>query len=184
LRRAPDGVIFAPATPSFPEGAAMPNAIGENLAFRAALLSLLLAAGGAGAQQPPPEAEPPTGRVFCEQDVAYHIADRGSIPDGYRRFLGIWSDAAWSARTCAALIVENIAADGTASIIYAFGPLGPADSVPGGVLHGTGIIREGELKFQNSDGSQFVFRPGIVDLVGHLTTPKGENYEATFKKTR
>ena len=53
----------------------------------------------------------------------------------------------------------------------------------GGVLHGTGIIQGGELKFQNSDGSQFAFRPLYADLDGHLTTPQGRNYKAVFKKT-
>jgi hypothetical protein len=50
-------------------------------------------------------------------------------------------------------------------------------------LHGTGIIRDGELRFQNSDGTQFTFRPGIADLIGRMTTPSGQSYEAAFKKT-
>ena len=154
---------------------------------RCVALVFLLGAVPAGAQQPPaPSAadEPaPEGRVFCRQNVAYHLADRERVTDGYRRFLGIWSDAAWDTRTCAALIVENIGPDGTASIIYVFGPEGTADRVPGGILHGTGIINNGELRFQNSDGSQFAFRPGGVDLTGRLTTPKGQSYEATFKRS-
>ena len=52
-----------------------------------------------------------------------------------------------------------------------------------GVLHGTGIIRDGELRFQNSDGSQFAFRPLYADLGGRLSTPQGQSYEAVFKKT-
>jgi hypothetical protein len=51
------------------------------------------------------------------------------------------------------------------------------------VLHGTGIIEGGELKFQNADGSQYGFKPFYSDLSGHWTTPKGENYETIFKKT-
>lgn len=133
---------------------------------------------------PPVEAEaPPEGRVFCDQNVAYHLAERGRVPEPYRRFVGIWSDAAWDARTCAALIVENVGADGTATIIYVYGPLGSEARVPGGILHGTGVIRDGALRFQNSDGSQFAFRPGVVDLLGRLTTPRGDTYEATFKQT-
>ena len=53
----------------------------------------------------------------------------------------------------------------------------------GGVLHGTGIIRDGELKFQNSDGSQFAFRLVYADLDGRLTTPQGQSHQAIFKKT-
>jgi len=95
----------------------------------------------------------------------------------------VWSDAAWDPNTCAALIIDNVEPDGTASIIYVFGPLGSAGRVTGGTLHGTGIIRDGELRFQNSDGAQFGFRPGIADLIGRMTTPNGQSYEAAFKKT-
>jgi hypothetical protein len=144
---------------------------------------LLLAAAPARAQAPPPVAEPQAGRVFCEQNVSYRLADRSTVPGPYQQFLGVWSDAAWDANTCAALIVDNIDPDGTASIIYVYGPLGSSARVPGGVLHGTGIIRDGELRFQNSDGTQFAFRPGIVDLIGRMTTPGGQPYEAAFKKT-
>jgi hypothetical protein len=137
----------------------------------------------ASAQVPAPAGEEQPGRVFCEQSVSYRIADPSTVPAPYRRFLGVWSDAAWDANTCAALIVDNVDPDGTASIIYAFGPLGSGARTPGGVLHGTGIIRDGELRFQNSDGTQFAFRPGIVDLVGQMTSPSGQSYEAVFKKT-
>jgi hypothetical protein len=142
-----------------------------------------LVSGSALGQATPalPEAAP--GRVFCEQTVSYHLADPATIPDPYRRFLGAWSDAAWDANTCAALIVDDVRPDGTASIVYVYGPMGSSARVPGGVLHGTGIIRDNELRFQNSDGTQFTFRPAIADLVGHMTTPGGQTYKADFKKT-
>ena len=144
---------------------------------------VVFAAASAGAQTPPPAAGPTGSRVFCEQSVSYRIADPASIPEPYRRFLGVWSDAAWDPNTCAALIVDNVDPDGTVSIIYVYGPLGSSARVAGGVLHGSGVIRDGELRFQNSDGTQFAFRTGIVDLVGHMTTPKGQSYESAFKKT-
>src|SRR5215813_951168 len=147
-----------------------------------ALFCLVLLAPGSARGQTPPVDETQTGRVFCEQSVNYRVADPSTVPEPYRRFLGAWSDAAWDANTCAALIVDNVDPDGTASIIYAYGPLGSSVRIAGGVLHGTGIIREGELRFQNSDGTQFAFRPGIVDLIGHMTTPRGQSFEAVFKK--
>jgi len=143
---------------------------------------LLLAAVSAAAQTPPP-IEPQPSRVFCDQGVTYRIAEPSTIPESYRRFLGVWSDASWDPNTCAALIVDNIDPDGTASVIYVYGPIGSNARVPGGVLHGTGIIRDGELRFQNSDGTQFGFRPGIADLIGRMMTPSSRSYEATFKKT-
>ena len=137
------------------------------------------------AQAPPPGAEPQPqpGRVFCGQSISYRLADPSTVPEAHRRFLGAWSDAAWDANTCAALIVDDVKPDGTASVIYVYGPLASNVRVPGGVLHGTGIIRDDELRFQNSDGTLFSFRPGIADLVGEMTTPNGQSYQAEFKKT-
>ena len=148
----------------------------------AALLALTLVAPAA-AQTPPAAAAPFGTRVFCEQSVDFTLTDRAAVAQRFRRFLGVWSDAAWDERTCAALIVEDVKPDGTASIVYVYGPLGDSSPAPGGILHGTGIIRDGELRFQNSDGTQFAFKPGVVDLEGRLTTPKGERFTATFKET-
>ena len=142
-----------------------------------------LASGQATAQAPPPATEPQPGRVFCEQSVNYQLADPSTIPESYRPFLGAWTDAAWDANTCAALIVDDVKSDGTVSIIYVYGPMGSNAHVAGGILHGTGIIRDNELRFQNSDGTQFAFRTAFADLVGNMTTPKGQTYQAAFKKT-
>jgi hypothetical protein len=147
-----------------------------------ALACLTLSAAAAWAQAPPITGEPQPSRVFCDQSVTYRVAEQAAVPEPYRRFLGAWTDAAWDANTCAALIVENIDPNGTASIIYAYGPLGSSARGTGGILHGTGIIRDGELRFQNSDNTQFAFRPGIADLIGRMTTPNGQSYEAAFKK--
>jgi hypothetical protein len=147
-------------------------------------LSCLLVWGAARAYaQAPAAPEPQAGRVFCEQSVSYRLADPATVPERYRRFLGAWSDAAWDANTCAALIVESVDPDGTASVIYVYGPLGSSSRTPGGILHGTGIIRDSELRFQNSDDTQFAFRMGIADLVGRMATPNGQSYEAAFKKS-
>jgi hypothetical protein len=126
---------------------------------------------------------PPVGRVFCEQPVSVQFAGPDAVAERFRPFIGIWSDASWTPVLCAALIVENVAPDGTATILYIFGPMGASGRGAGGVLQGTGIIRDGELKFQNSDGSQFAFRPLYADLAGRLTTPKNQTYQAVFKKT-
>ena len=126
-------------------------------------------------------------RVFCGQSVALRLAEPRAVGERYRAFLGIWSDASWTPLLCAALIVEGVAPDGTATIVYVFGPMGSPRNAgargPGGILHGSGVIRDGELRFQNSDGSQFAFRPLYADLAGRLTTPQGQSYEAIFKKT-
>lgn len=130
-----------------------------------------------------PATTPDATRVFCDQPVTVRVAERDRVPERYRGFVGMWSDAAWTPQMCAALIVEDVAPDGTARIAYAFGPIGSNPRAPGGVLHGTGIIRGGELRFQNSDGSQFAFRPIYSDLDGRLTTPQGQTHQTIFKKT-
>lgn len=142
-----------------------------------------VAPGPTGSLMPPPSGPDAAARIFCGQPVTVRIADRETVPERYRRLLGIWSDAAWTPQLCAALIVENIASDGTATLVYAFGPIGSNARGPGGVLNGTGVVRDSELRFQNSDGSQFAFRPLYADLEGRLAAPQGQSYQAIFKKT-
>lgn len=145
---------------------------------------LLAAAGSAAAQSSPPTApESANARFFCGQSVGVALAPQAQVPRAYRRFLGVWSDAAWGPDACAALVVESIDRTGTAKILYVYGPLDASAPRPGGVLRGTGIIRSGELRFQNSDGTQFAFRPEIADLAGHMTTPRGDSFTAVFKKS-
>jgi hypothetical protein len=137
---------------------------------------------------PPTQGAPATAtssidRVFCQQPISLRVADHDSVSERFRDFIGMFSDAAWSSDLCAALVVENVGADGTATIVYAFGPMGSNAGMAGGVLRGTGIIRNGELRFQNSDGSQFAFRPLYDDLDGRLTSPKGQTYQTVFKRT-
>jgi hypothetical protein len=138
-------------------------------------------------QSPPDQGAPPppasAGRAFCGQNVTAQAADKRSVPDRYRQLVGIFSDAAWNAQLCAALVVETVGDDGTATITYAYGPLDSGDKIPGGVLRGTGIVKDGALLFQNSDGSQYAFQPFYNDLAGKWTTPQGQTYEAIFKRS-
>jgi hypothetical protein len=146
--------------------------------------------GSPSATEPPASPAPPlaptlpvqAGRIFCEQNVNTQPANPASVAQDYRPFIGIFSDAAWNPQLCAALIVENIAADGTATITYVFGPMGSGTRTPGGVLHGTGIVKDGALLFQNSDGGQYTFQPFYADLSGRWTTPQGQTYDAIFKR--
>ena len=146
--------------------------------------------GSPSATEPPARPAPPlaptlpvqAGRVCCEQSVTTPPANPASVTQDYRPFIGIFSDAAWNPQLCAALIVENIAADGTATITYVFGPMTSGGKPPGGVLHGTGIVKDGALLFQNSDGGQYAFQPFYADLSGRWTTPQGQTYDAIFKR--
>lgn len=144
-----------------------------------------------GQTTPSPQSLPPSaldqpapsaGRVFCEQNVTAQPAKPAAVPERYRPFVGIFSDADWNPQTCAALIVEAVGEDGTATITYVFGPITSGGKPAGGVLHGTGIIKDDALLFQNTDGSQYAFQPFYSDLAGKWTTPKGQTYEAVFKR--
>src|SRR5207237_10513381 len=42
---------------------------------------------------PPVVAGPATEGVFCDQPVMVRLPDRGVVPERYRPFVGIWSDA-------------------------------------------------------------------------------------------
>jgi hypothetical protein len=126
---------------------------------------------------------PAADRVFCDQNVGYRVVDPATVPEPYRQYVGIFSDASWTPLVCAALIVENVEADGTAAITYVFGPMASGGKPPGGVLHGSGIVKDGALLFQNSDGSQYAFKPFYSDLAGAWTTPKGQSYTAVFKRS-
>ena len=132
--------------------------------------------------QPAPAPLAQQGRVFCDQTVTAQPADPASVPERYRQFVGIFSDADWTPQLCAALVVESVTDDGTATITYAFGPIASGDKVASGVLHGTGIVKDGSLLFQNTDGSQYAFKPFYSDLAGRWTNPKGQTYEAVFKR--
>ena len=63
------------------------------------------------------------------------------------------------------------------------GPSDRARGCPAACCTAPGIIRDDELRFQNSDGTQFAFRPAIADLVGQMTKPSGQTYRSEFKKT-
>lgn len=141
--------------------------------------SVPLSAPAVAPQAPP---APVAGRDFCGQSVTPQPASLASVPEGFRQFVGIFSDAAWNPQLCAALIVENVGSDGTATITYVFGPNNSGGKPPGGVLHGTGIVKDGALLFQNADGSQYAFKPFYSDLAGRWTDPKGQVYEAIFKR--
>jgi hypothetical protein len=128
-------------------------------------------------------AAPAPARDFCGQSVTAQPASPSMVPERFRPYVGIFSDADWNPTTCAALIVENIADDGTATITYIFGPLASGGKPAGGVLHGAGIVKDGALLFQNTDGSQYAFQPFYSDLAGKCTTSKGQTYQAIFKRS-
>jgi len=82
------------------------------------------------------------------------------------------------------LIGDNVDPDGTASIIYVYGPLGSGARVARRDFgHGTGVIRDGELRFQNSDGTTVRVPPGNRRSRRAHDHSRCPNLRSRFKKT-
>ena len=67
-----------------------------------------------------------------------------------------------NARLCGGLVIEKVHSDGTAEIVYVYGPSQVGSKIPWKEQHRTGILaNDGKLSFQDDQGSIFVF-----DLMG------------------
>jgi S1-C subfamily serine protease len=114
---------------------------------------------------PPQEANTPISlrsASLCGRAVDYTV-DRSESRSG---FLGVWSGN-WnnSGQLCGGLIVEKVHSDGTAELIYVYGPTQPGSKLNWKQQRRTGVLsNEGKLSFQDEQGSTFVF-----DLVGSGT---------------
>jgi hypothetical protein len=117
--------------------------------------------------RPPREATPPPlqeSAMLCGQSVQYGL-DRSGTAEAYAAFVGVWTGN-WnnSNRLCGALIVERVRSDGTAQIIYAYG-----SNRAGGPSHqqrrAAIIDNDGTLRFQDDQGSVFVFKPKTGDVL-------------------
>lgn len=101
-------------------------------------------------------AEPsaPLSAVACGRPIDYMVDEAGSGTG----FLGVWTGN-WnnSAKLCGTLIVESIAANGIAKLIYVYGPSQPRSKIQWKQQRAKGIINEGELSFQDDQGSTFIF---------------------------
>jgi hypothetical protein len=58
---------------------------------------------------------------LCRQDVTYEIkAPKADVPEEARPLLGVWHGA-WDNLLCAAVVVEEVEANGSATIVYVNG---------------------------------------------------------------
>src|SRR5581483_1707967 len=115
----------------------------------------------ASAPRPPPfaneDASPSTSvrsAVLCGRRVEYGF-ERSAIRSG---LLGVWAGN-WnnSARLCGGLIVESLHGDGTAEVIYVYGPSQPESRLAWKQQRRIGVVKEGRLTFEDDQGSLFVF---------------------------
>jgi dienelactone hydrolase len=109
-------------------------------ALRCLLIAILLAysCGIARAQVPLP--------------ADLHIqAPNADVPPAVAAFVGAWGNAAWAGITPAALVVEQVAPDGTAQVIYALGNSRQI-GVTATALRLPATIRDGVLTVQRPTG--------------------------------
>ena len=98
----------------------------------------------------------------CGRNVDYTLDRSEKISP----FLGIWTGN-WNnaGRLCGGLIVEKVRPNGTAEILYVYGPSQPGSKLAWKQQRRTGLLDEaGRLSFQDDQGSTFRF-----DLMGPST---------------
>jgi hypothetical protein len=118
--------------------------------------------------------------VICGRAVHY-VIDATGVAEPNRSFLGVWTGTMWNSRICGGLIVAGADNDGTARIIFIYGPLAGSNfswkqqSPPA-------VIRNGQLTFQEEAG-RFVFSQSASNVLqGHFTSARGVALYATLTK--
>jgi hypothetical protein len=92
---------------------------------------------------------------ICGKPVDFVIEATG-VPAAYRGFLGVWTGAAWNSRVCGGLIVRRVESDGTADLVYIYGPL-PGEKFLWKAQHPAAMISASNLSFEDEEGGGFVF---------------------------
>ena len=165
----------------------------------AALCRLGDGPGGAAAWSAPIRAGAPTGaaadaaihpaqqqpgRTFCDQNVAYRLADPSSVPDQYRRFRR-------GVERCGVGCADLRRVDRAGRQARRHGidhlclwPRGiEFDRCPAGCCTAPGSSAAANCAFKTPTAANTHFAPVIVDMIGHWINPKGESFQATFKQT-
>jgi hypothetical protein len=96
--------------------------------------------------------------TLCGREVDY-VPNDTTTGQTSSRFLGVWRGI-WNTptRLCGGLIVEKVLTDGTAEVIYVYGPSRVNTAVNWKRQHLVGMIRsDGKLSFRDDQGSTFVF---------------------------
>lgn len=112
--------------------------------------------------------------MVCGRPVEFAI-EQGSTMAG---LLGVWTGN-WNnaGRLCGGLIVERIDPDGTAGVIYVYGPSRPGSGLQWRQQHQAAAIANGVLSFRDEQGSTFRFSPSgpgsldasFISQTGRLT---------------
>jgi hypothetical protein len=99
------------------------------------------------------------------------VIDATGVAEPYRSFLGAWAGATWNSRICGGLIVAGADDNGTARIIYIYGPLARSNfswkqqSPPA-------VIQNGQLTFQDEEAGKFFFRLSAPNILQGISSAR------------
>ena len=115
---------------------------------------------------------PAHAQVPLPSDLSVKVP-AANVPQPVALFSGAWGNGAWNGTRPAALVVERIDADGTTSVVYAWGASEQSGIAPAW-RRMQGHIENGQLTLQSPQGAVLSFH---LDPSGHLngssTMPEG-----------
>lgn len=158
------------------EERAYTTARGSKLALQAYISTCALCAHRAAAQSEIGAIEAAQPRRIastiniCGKPVDFVIEATG-VPAAYRGFLGVWTGAAWNSRVCGGLIVRRVESDGSADIVYIYGPL-PGEKFLWKAQHPAATISARKLTFEDEEEGSFVFNQTYDNTLHGLFTGK------------
>jgi hypothetical protein len=118
---------------------------------------------------------------ICGKPVDF-VIDATGVPEPYRGFLGVWTGAAWNSRVCGGLIVSRVKSDGTAEVVYIYGPL-PEEKFPWKAQYAAAMISASNLTFTDEEGGSFVFsQTDGKTLHGFFTGREGTKLNAILTR--
>jgi hypothetical protein len=128
-----------------------------------------------------PDSQAPLSALVCGRPVEYTIDQTGSNTG----FLGVWTGN-WnsSGQLCGALIVETIAANGAAEIIYVYGPSRLGSKVQWKQQRVKGFLSKGQISFQDDQGSTFSFYHSGSDILDATFVGQSGKLSGSFQQLR
>jgi hypothetical protein len=131
-------------------------------------------ASAAPTPTPAPSAQAaPSSTVICGREVSY-VVDVAGTAEAFKPFLGVWPDQAWNSRICAGFVVSSVDGDGTAHLIYVYGPRSGAP-IDWKAQTPAALISNGQLAFTDEDGGTYTFRLDQPDVLrGHFLSRDGK----------
>lgn len=137
---------------------------------------------------PQPQRQPvaPTSArtaAVCGREVDYS-PDMEAADHPYGRFVGVWTGT-WNtaSRLCGAMVISKIETDGTADILYVYGPTGPGTRLTWRQQHVSAVIQpDGKLVFRDDQGSAFTFEMENPSLLNAFFGGAAGRLTAQFSK--